>query len=229
MVGAMRKMEYSPVTAMPVDWNCPRPGSGRSRNGFTLLELLAVVAIVAILTTAATVALVSLVSSARLTQSADLLQGIFTMARRTAISHSHIVEVRFFQCTDPSNPGSDVQWRALQAVEILEDGAGQPIQGVTILPNRYMMSASATASPLLNDTNLNYAGTSPAILGTVSNFRRFRFMPDGGTDLPLLDPTIPEWFLTLYNENDIAKGDPPPNYATLQVDPSSGAITTLRP
>jgi hypothetical protein len=92
-----------------------------------------------------------------------------------------------------------------------------------------MMSGSATASPLLHDPNLSYAGAGPAVLGNVSGFRRFRFMPDGGTDLPLLDPNIPEWFLTVYNENDIAKGDPPPNYATLQIDPFTGAISTLRP
>jgi len=184
--------------------------------------------LVAILAAASSVALRSLMSSNGLNQGSELIQDLLTRSRRVAISHAHIVEIRFFQCKDPANPKSTARWRGVQAVEILEDGTEQPVNSPTILPHGLILSGSATASPLLAE-ELGFAGVSPTHFATVDGFRRFRFLPNGLTDLSAIDPAKTQWFVTLFSENDLAKGDPPPNYIVLQVEPFTGTVTVSQP
>lgn len=219
------------------------------RRGFTLIELLVVMAIVAILATAAAMSLGGIMSSQHINEGAEVAQDIFNLGRRTAVAHSHIVEIRFFMCQDPSDAtaaGSQQQWRAIQAVEMLDNGTEQAVCRPTILPNRLIMSTavatSASAPPLLSpllQKSLIFApsgtGITPTNLGTITDYRRFRFMPDGSTDLPLFQAARQDagqilWWVTLYNENDATRAVlPPPNYAAIQVDPFSGAVSILRP
>jgi hypothetical protein len=48
----------------------------------------------------------------------------------------------------------------------------------------------------------------------------------------ILPPTVTSYFLTLYDEkfqSKISGSTPPPNFATIQVEPSTGAATLYRP
>jgi uncharacterized protein (TIGR02596 family) len=204
---------------------------GRSCQSFSLVELLVVLAIIAILATVSSLALAGLTSSLHVTQASEALHDILLMARSTAQSHSHVVEVRFFQCTNSAIPNAGQQWCALQAVEILENASEQPVGPATFLPNGVIMSSSAANSSLLQ-TNLAYTATiTPSNLGAVTSKCRYRYLPDGSTDLVLSTPLSPatQWSVTIYNANDRSKGDPPPNYATVVVEPFTGAVTTIRP
>jgi uncharacterized protein (TIGR02596 family) len=186
-----------------------------------------VIAIIALLGTVF-VSSMGMFQAVGLTNAGDQVEETLSLARRTAIAHSHVVEMRFFYCANPSDPKSTVQWRAMQAVEILENGSEQPLGRAVVLPNRSIISATIANSPILQST-LSYQGTSPTNLGTVTDFRRFRFLPNGSTDLPLFNPTQTMWYLTVFSENDLARGNPPPNYVIIQIEPFTGAVATRTP
>jgi hypothetical protein len=61
--------------------------------------------------------------------------------------------------------------------------------------------------------------------GTSYTAYRFRFLPDGTTNLP-----SQQWFLTVH---DVLKGDklttPPPNFVTLQIQPNNGKVLFYHP
>ena len=139
-----------------VGLKAPPRGQGISGRGFTLVELLVVMAIIAILAAAAAMSLGGIMSSQHLNEGVEVAQDILNLGRRTAISHSHIVEIRFFYCQDPSDAstmGTSQQWRAIQAVELLDqlDNSGnpmeQPVCRPTILPNRLIMSTATPTAP----------------------------------------------------------------------------------
>ena len=205
----------------------PDRRSRSERGGFTLVELLVVMAIIVVLAGFTSVFVSGVVASMRLTQSTEAVLNILSQARRTALTRSHIVEVRFFQCSDPENPGSPTRWRGAQAIELLENGQEQPLGRAMVIPYRFIMSGTAST---LFSTKTSYTGTNPGYLANITGYCHFRFMPDGSTDLNFRDPPPDnKWFVTLYSENDQAKGDPPPNYVTLQIESSTGAISVLRP
>ena len=72
--------------------------------------------------------------------------------------------------------------------------------------------------------------TLPGGAGTVS-YVSFLFRATGGTGLTPVTPPIGIWDLTLYQETASTNSSTglPKNYATIQVDPVTGAVRTYRP
>lgn len=220
-----------------------RPATALSR-AFTLVEMLVVMSIIFILIALVTPSLTGILKANSLTQGSQNIIGQLTLARQVALTQNHPVEVRFYQYADPSLsgeiPGSPAtgKFRALQTFTISDTGYGTPISKVEHFPITFMIDAGPTLSSLLappaggvqSGLVLTQSPQAYSIPGADKNFNSvaFRFNPDGSTNLGA--PPNGGWFITshLIQYGDrLAKA--PPNFATLQIDPSNGSLREFRP
>jgi uncharacterized protein (TIGR02596 family) len=218
--------------------------------GFTIVELLAVVAIIALLTAFVVPATSNMLRGSQLTQAAQMVSDQLSLARQTALSKSHSVEVRIYQFSDPSMPGETVgapgngKYRALQCFEIQDSGAAVAMGKMQILPQTVIIDSgiassgsnslstiisSAQLSPgvptISHGTDAGYAAIPRA--GTAYNAATFRFLRDGSANF---SSSASQWYLTLHNLTDgNALASPPHNFVTIQVDPANGHILTFQP
>ncbi|MFA6176032.1 MAG: Verru_Chthon cassette protein D [Phycisphaerae bacterium] len=215
----------------------------KPRSAFSLMELLVVMAIIGLLATFLAPAVTPILRGSRLTQAGDQALAVLSLARQTALTTSHAVEVRFYQYGDPEVPGESAaspttgKYRAIQAFEYKDDGTATPVGKMATLPPSIIMDQGATLSTIIGS-----AKSSPAVptsttggalnvsiprAGKQYNSVSFRFLADGSTNL---STTGTLWFLTLHNLID---GDnmtsPPPNYTTIKIDPMNGSLKTYRP
>ena len=211
-------------------------------RAFTLVEMLAVIAVIIVLAGLLAPAASTILRGNQLTQASDMMVAGLTLARQTAISNNCPVEIRFYQYGDPSYPGeqanaaSSGKYRAFQMFRIDDSGTATAAGKVIQLPTSILIDAdSTTFSTLLGSPQSNPAtGLSIPRAGVYYNYCSFRFRPDGSTNL---SPTAPPlyWSLTLHNLVDkntpdpVTGPQPPSNYATIQVDPVSGTVTSYRP
>ncbi len=226
----------------------------RSTSGMTLLELLAVVAVMALLIGLGVPAISSMVRSAEIGQAAQVLTDQMALARQMALSTNRQVEVRLYKFIDSQMPaGTAASVRGIQLFEVPEsasalasatgglDKLGYRSVGKFIrLPGPTLIidsggtlstligrAAGGSAVPTMS-TGSDLGYPLPAV-GTEYTAIRFSFLPDGSTNLPPQTALL-QWFLTLHESG---KGDslttPPPNFATLQIQPSNGKILTYRP
>jgi uncharacterized protein (TIGR02596 family) len=209
---------------------------GCHRQGFSLMELLIVIAMMGIVATMVTPVCVATLRGMQLTTGARKFSDQLKYARQQALAKNRSVEVRFYQYSDPEQgenvgPSSLAKYRAIQLFEISDDpntsgdtyiAVGKIVQ----LPPSIILDQGSTLSSIIPVVALSGTLSIPRV-GTKYNFSKFRFRSDGSTDLPRGSGLQ---FLTLH---DAASGDSlvniPPNYVTLQIDPSNGHITTHRP
>ena len=202
--------------------------------GFTLLEMLLAVAIMAILATLLAIPVVSLISSTRLSGATDHVVGLLGYARQSAIALNHTVEVRFYKYTDSEAPAGGNRYQAVQIIQYSDSGQAVPLTKVQWLPPSIIFDSNSTLSPLLSLTKNFGPPVDPVLdpqislprIGTLYTCAAFRFMPTGVTNLAATSA----WYITLHRKTD---GDnlsaPPVNYATIQIDPTSGAVKVYRP
>ena len=218
------------------------------RAAFSLVELLVVCSIIAVIVGLTIPAANTLIRGSAMTQGASMVNDQISLARGLALSRNRPVEVRFYKFADPETPGEDKKneetwkFRALQTLEILENGAAIPMGKVQYLPNNVVMNDGAL-STLLDDRVRGElkkpGGPDPELPRDVKKdykFYSFRFLQDGSTDLPLKtsgsSTNERRWYLTLQALTDnISKESktPPPNFFTLQIDPITGATKSYRP
>jgi uncharacterized protein (TIGR02596 family) len=206
------------------------------RSAFSLVELLVVMAIIGLLATFLAPAVSPILRGSRLTQAGDQVVAVLSLARQTALTTSHSVEVRFYQYGDPEVPGESAsspttgKYRAIQAFEYKDDGTATPAGKMAKLPLSIIIDAGATLSTLLTLTKTwtppDEKPTLP-IVGTKYNCCAFRFLADGSTNL---STTGALWFLTLHNLIDgDTMASPPSNYTTIKIDPMNGSLKAYRP
>lgn len=224
--------------------------SQRSRHGFSLIELLVVMAIIIMLMALVVPASTSMMAASRLTTAASSVSGLLSYARQNAIASNHTMEVRFYRYGDPEVPGEKAndpttgRFRAVQLFEYQENGVARAVTKAEPLPGGIIFDAGTedpktTLSSLFgkqHEKQFTPAGGSgapqldpkvnlPRGVGTNYDCMAFQFSPSGITNLG-----FGNWFVTLHKANDGDNlGQPPPNYATLQVEPVSGAVKTYRP
>jgi uncharacterized protein (TIGR02596 family) len=208
-------------------------------TAFSLVELLVVVAIITVILALITPAVVPLLRASNINQSASMLVDELNLARQTALTQNHDVEVRFYQVASKSDP-SDLQFRAFRSFlpNAQNAAAAQPLSAVRYLPEPVVISADARFSTLLDYGGIGgqRAGlmkgqeTLPAANGP-STYISFLFRSTGGTNLTPVDPPDGKWFLTLYLENapKNATTGIPDNYFTALVEPVTGRVRTFRP
>lgn len=217
-------------------------------NAFSLVELLVVIAIIGIIGTFAVPAAGNLLKGSSLTQAANILSDQMAAARQHALSRNRVVEVRFYRFGDPEQPGesatdpSSGYYRAVQFLEIGENGIPNPVGKVLRFPDSVMMNPDKTLSSLLgvNTTSrlVEMAKLDPNDpemprgVGKNYDYISFRFLPDGTTNLPTTGESNGLWFITAHLVNDLGRakdGAPPPNFFTWMIEPVSGASKVLRP
>lgn len=213
-------------------------------RAFTLVEMLVVMAVIVILITLVTPSLTGILKANSLTQGSQDIIGQLNLARQVALTQNHPVEVRFYQYADPNfsgevagNPASG-KFRALQMFTISDTGAATPTNKVEHFPNTFMIDSGPTLSSLLAQATVG-AASAPVLtpspqaynipgVDKLFNSVAFRFYPDGSTNLG--PPPNGGWFITSHL---IQYGDrqtkAPPNFATLQIDPSNGSLREFRP
>jgi uncharacterized protein (TIGR02596 family) len=206
-----------------------------AKRGFSLIELLVVMALVAILASASLPAISSLLASSNLTSATETAMGVLAYGRQEAIALDATVEVRFYQYQIPGFI-HDMGSGSFHAYQLVEDttmpsglsnsgttSTAVPLGRVQLLPQRLIFSYSPSLSPLLTAGTIS-PGSSPPPAGLPSSYsyKSFIFRPDGSTSL-----STGNNFVTLVDA--ASTSTPPPNYATIVIDPVSGAAKELRP
>ncbi|HEY8965014.1 MAG TPA: Verru_Chthon cassette protein D, partial [Candidatus Methylacidiphilales bacterium] len=184
-------------------------------RGFSLIEVLLVLAIVAVVAVASLPSITSLILGSSLNRAGQTLAGELSTARQTAMTKNCEIEVRFYRIAS--------QWTAVQVWRVDTGDTGDtysPLRPVVFLPSGIVMSEPL--SPLIgSDSQVNGQATLPS--RSTAPYRGFRFRPSGSTSAAV---TGTNNFVTL--QEATAKGSPPANYYTLQVNPLSGSVATYR-
>jgi len=197
----------------PSRWGWP----GR---GFSLVELLVVLAIVSVLAVLTIPAMNSSMTSTKLTAAGQMISDTIGLARQEAVTKDRDVQVRFYNISANMWPG----WRAIQVLRVEPSSSGSTLVAVTklrLLPDAIILSP--TLSPLVSADPAVAGTTTLPVYGTVS-YGGFYFVPSGEVESAL---TTANNYVTL--QSATAKGSPPPNYSTLQVNLTTGKVATYRP
>lgn len=198
------------------------------KAAFSLLELLVVVAIIALLATIAIPSMASILGGSRLSYGTESVVGSVTTARQLAATKNRDIEVRLLSYADPARPDSTQAIRAIQILELAENGTN-PIGKVRLLPSNIVISSDPELSSLAKLTERDSTPQDPQVspVGRDYKVRAFRLKPDGSMNLArVLPASVTNFFLTLHDE----KVEPlSANFATIRLEPSTGSLTVFRP
>jgi uncharacterized protein (TIGR02596 family) len=195
-------------------------------RGFSLVELLIVIAIIALMASLMGPSLDSALRGTAMTQSADKVSGLLSLARQTAIAKGQTVEVRFYKFKDPEIPGDPGAYHALQAFAIDDAGNASPLLKPVALPSSIIISDVDAISSITTLPVQPPAGMKIPRVGTAYTYIAFRFRRSGAPDL---NPGGAPWCLTLLADKDAKAAQLPKNYTTFVIDPYSGTLKTYRP
>jgi uncharacterized protein (TIGR02596 family) len=190
--------------------------------GFTLIELLVVIAIISLLAALVVPAVTKIMGGSQLNQATDMVVGELKYARQVALSENRPVEARFYKFIDPSVPSAGNATRAIQLWQYNPDGTQTAVDRVQKFPGPIIVSANTNMTSLGAD-QAPTSSEEVASLPAAFTYKSFQFLPDGSTTLTATN----QWYLTVQNAND--PGNPPPNFATVQIEPVTGGIELYRP
>ena len=190
-------------------------------------------AIIGLLVSVAMPSLSSILGGSNLSLGVESVIGPLSSARQFAVTKNRDVEFRLIEMTDSVFPAAGAAIRAVQILEIRENSTN-PIGKPRVFPSGVIIGSSSAMSSLCALNNVNATTADPRIpgIGTSYSYRSFRFRPDGSLNLKTLLPTVTNYFVTLYDEkfqSQVSGSTPPPNFATIQLEPSTGAATLYRP
>jgi uncharacterized protein (TIGR02596 family) len=211
----------------------------RRSAGFTLIEILVVVTIMSVLLAIAGTGASSMMESLHMKEAIESVRFQMEHARQTASTKNCEVVVRIYQ--EPDFDGV-VAWRALEfgVVEAITDPSApgytdpesegyvppfKKMGSTAKLPSNYQFHPSDTYSTLIGSSTHLQNGSEIGIDGITRNYKWFICQPDGRCSLP----TSTNWTLTIVKNTDAAGGSLPPNYATLELDPSTSRVRVYRP
>jgi uncharacterized protein (TIGR02596 family) len=205
--------------------------SSRKIRAFSLLELIVVIMIIGIIAAFTLPAASTILRGSQITQASQIITDQVSLARQTALTKNRSVEVRLISYVDPEVPGDTGAYRAIQVMEILENGIAVPTDKPRLLPQAVIMNMG-TLSTLISgtgQTSTTASGSAPNLprnIGQNYTYVAFRFLPDGSTNLSASSL----WYVTLHNMNETVTGTTTPaNFFTLQVDPVTGKVKQYRP
>lgn len=173
-----------------------------------------------------------------LTTGGILVEQALTQARQLALTKNHRIELRFLSYIDPSSAISDARIQGVQIYEIDDNGTVLPVGRLQHLPEGIAVNTSSSLSNLISDASRQKSfGSSKdpksPLPGNISNYSAtyVQFLPDGSTDLSTSGGgDSGKWYLTLQASTDnISSATVPKNFITIQVDPVSGTLKSLRP
>lgn len=209
--------------------------SRTTRQGFSLVEILAVLTIIVLAVALGTFSVKNTMRSVDLSASVTTISDALNLARQTALSSNRPVEVRFYKIPPRDQPVSvspnGFVYRAIALYTVSDNG---PVQAGKLfyLNGNVQLADTQTFGPLLYFTP---AAQSPLRSldpsGTIKfDYRYFLFHSDGSTSLDPQTPGADTWHSMLYDPRQAPSGNQPPkNYITVQVDPSTGRSETFQP
>ena len=196
----------------------------RRKGAFTLVELLTVITIVVLLA-ALIAASPTLWRSNNVTTAANTVMEDMAYARELAVSSNEPAEIWFLQ------PTSATPIVATQIYAVDLNGVETSYGRVHRLPANIIIDSGTTLSSLFTTANNFKNASTPSIPGYGTSYTAWtvRFMPDGSI-ANSKGAATQNFFLTLH---DTALGDQlaalPKNYALINVDYFTGAVTLYRP
>jgi uncharacterized protein (TIGR02596 family) len=145
-----------------------------------------------------------------------------TEGRARAVAQNTTVEVRIYDLAP--QPGAAPVYDALQLHWLKADGTTPPVTSATLLPAWVVIDATPAHSPLIG---LNTQTATPDAGDTRLNSqtRVFHFLPDGSTDL---NPAT-NWFMTVRAATESDPARFPSDWASVQVDATTGRSQIYRP
>ncbi|MFQ3578499.1 MAG: Verru_Chthon cassette protein D [Verrucomicrobiia bacterium] len=203
-------------------------------NAFSIVELLVVIAIMGLGIGLGGMAISGVMTSARLNQAVETLNGGLNTARQLAVTRNRDMEVRLLSFPPRNGQPGEARVRAIQIFEMSEDGQRKLMGNVRHFPDGAILSNSNDFTSLLQLASQTPSQTAPhkdpSIAGVGMNytFRSFRFRPDGSANFALPNP-LPSYHMTLVEERTAAASGLPPNFATIQIEPPTGATVIYRP
>lgn len=214
-----------------------------SRGAFTLIEMLVVVAIIALIVAAMAPMVFSSLSASRLTAAGEVLTAQISFARQRAVSANEEIEVRFYIYDDPEAAGNKATYNAMAIFKTTLEDSGttskpQPVQiGETFyLPTGVVIGASPVLSYIISKAT-EHVDSERRILKAQARYKAFRFLPDGSTDLLFIlgsgnEPAsrlYSQSYISLVEERFADSADIPKNFFAIQIDPTTGRVTSYRP
>lgn len=226
----------------------------KTRQAFTLLEMLVVVTIIVLLLAFSTPALMRTMQSSRLASVGDTLMGSISEAQQVASAQGVPVELRFFSHANPEFVGTEPLFYSYQLFKITltNDAAGGanavqetlvPVGNLVRFPSGIAVASAPELSGALSGDGLpdTKDGSTPGYSGVEgATYKGLRFMTDGscravGTTTngfaQLEYKTLPTSFFTITYDNgqDITLSNLPKNFYTIQIDPFTGKARNYRP
>jgi uncharacterized protein (TIGR02596 family) len=204
----------------------PRGGfvRGAERSpAFTLVELLVVISIMALMTALVVPAVTSMLDGANLAQGGTIVNDQIALARQIASARNSTVEVRLIKI--PPAPG----YRALQLWVSGSGSAQVPVGKVVSFPQSVAISQDGTVlSKML--ASLIVSGTMTAGVTQNATYVSFSLRPSGEV-VPVVTGSSARagLYLTVVPARLASATSPPPNYATIQLNPDSGSVQLFRP
>lgn len=201
----------------PVNLYPPTP----AKHAFSLIELLVVIAVIGVLVALVVPAFTTITRARAISDSANLVIDNLRAAQQSALAQNRLFEVRFYQTADDIGTG-DV-FRTLRLLRYDEAG--------TVATPESKLQTFPQGAIIADETSLSTILAGPLETESVSGqpdrkYHAVGFTPAGSTTLALNQ----RWFLTvLPNNSPAAAGEPPANFATVQVDPFNGNVTLYRP
>jgi len=220
----------------------PSPLSARRVGAFTLIEMLVVVAIIALIVAAMAPLVFGSLAASRLTAAGEIMAAQISFARQRAVSANEEIEVRFYSYDDPEAGGNQITINAMGIYKTTLEATGGvanpepiPVGEIYYLPTGVVVGATQVMSRLLAKAQPELDSTKQ-ILKAQATFRAFRFLPDGSTNiLQILGAEEGETqfyaqsYLSLVEDRFNDSADVPKNFFAIQIDPSTGRVTSYRP
>lgn len=205
----------------------------KRRTGFTLVEILVVLAIISILALLAVMGM-GTTRGANVINAAQMVQEALKLARQVAVTQNRLTEVRFYQTAGTGSASPTYSSLRVEMYDVTGTTAS-PVSRLLILPTQVVMVSGTNFSTLLSSTTNPSSSTENLPGAPNAPYTPVQFRPSGVTTLNAggsspTSSTTDQWFVSLKFMSDPATSSTPAkNFATIQLNPVTGATLIYQP